>query len=218
MRNTRKPKNQKRESEMKLPSVEYCHGLFQQYHVPKNIFEHCTKVSEVATDIARKLKANGTELDVGLVQIGALLHDLMKAVMIKNLNETNKFGYTPTKKEIETWKILRERFADKKHESEITSEIIKDEYPELARFILHEGILSSDVITERDWEEKVIHYADWRVLGTKVVPLEERFADFRVRYAQTIGSDDRKWRAIREAERKAEKEIADALHIQPEEL
>ncbi|MBS3138501.1 HDIG domain-containing protein [Candidatus Woesearchaeota archaeon] len=203
---------------MKLPSVEYCFALFQQYDVPKNIVEHCKKVSEVAIGVAEKLHAKGIAIDVKLVQIGALLHDLMKAVTIKDLTETNKFGYTPTRKEIETWRTLRTRFADKKHESEMNAELIKDEYPELAQFILHEGILSSDVITERDWEEKVIHYADWRVLGTKVVPLEERFADFRIRYAQTIGSDDRKWRSIREAERKAEKEIADALHVQPEKL
>ena len=203
---------------MKLPSVEHCDELFRHYHVPKNIFEHCKKVSKLATGIARKLKAKGIALDIELVRIGALLHDFMKAVMIRNLGETNKFGHTATKEEIDAWKALRSRFADKKHESEVTAELLKDSYPELAKFLLHEGILSSQAVMERAWEEKVIHYADWRVLGTAIVSLEERFADFKVRYAHVIGTDEKRWGRMKEAERKAEKEIADALGIQPHEL
>ena len=89
---------------MKLPSTEQCYALFEQYRVPKNIFEHCKKVTEVATDIAEKLKSKGITLDVELVRTGALLHDFMKAVMIKDLTETNKFGYTATPEEINAWR------------------------------------------------------------------------------------------------------------------
>lgn len=203
---------------MNLPTVERCYRLFEHYHVPKNIFEHCKKVSELATDIAKRLKAKGISLDVELVRIGALLHDFMKAVTIKDLSQTNAFGYTATKEEVDAWKALRKRFADKKHESEVTAELLKDKYPELAKFLLHEGILSSEAIMDRDWEEKVVHYADWRILGTKVVSLEQRFADFRVRYAHVIGTDEKRWLKVKAAERKAEKEIADALGIQPQEI
>jgi putative nucleotidyltransferase with HDIG domain len=201
---------------MNLPTIQECEALFQQYHVPKNIFGHCKKVSELATHIAKLLKKRGIKIDVQLVTVGGLLHDLMKAAAIDDISKMNRFNYMPSQEEIEAWKKLRKKYAGM-HESEITHDILTDKYPQLAEFILHEGKLSRDIITERIWEEKVVHYADWRVLGTEIVPLDTRLDDFRKRYAHIIEKNgDAHWRKTQEAERQAERQICEALNAEPE--
>ena len=194
---------------MKLPSVEECTALFKQYHVPKNIAEHCKKVSELAVSIAEGLKKRGITIDVELVRIGALMHDWMKAVTIEQLGPNKYFRYTPTKEETASWKELRARF-NGLHEAEIARELLKDIYPELGEFLIHERIIAHDLSIKRSWEEKVVHYADWRVLGDKAIPLTERMDDFFVRYRKKI-TDLNRWERVKQAERKAEKEIANAL-------
>ncbi|MBI4153286.1 HDIG domain-containing protein [Candidatus Woesearchaeota archaeon] len=196
---------------MKLPTVEECTALFKQYHVPKNIVEHCRKVSKLAVSIAEGLKKRGIVIDVELVRIGALMHDWMKAVTLKQLGQNKYFRYTPTRDELASWKELRARFKGL-HEAEIARELLKNTYPELGEFLIHERIIAHDLSIKRSWEEKVVHYADWRVLGDKVIPLHERMDDFFVRYRKKI-TDLGRWEKVKQAEQKAEKEISDALGV-----
>ena len=198
---------------MKLPSVEECTALFKQYHVPKNIVEHCRKVSELAVSIAERLKKRGVVIDIGLVRIGALMHDWMKAATLEKLGGA-PFNYNPTPEEINAWRELRAEFKGM-HESEIAHTLLKDKYPELAEFIIHERIIAHDLSLKRSWEEKVVHYSDWRVLGDSVIPLNERMEDFFVRYRKKI-TDLNRWEKVKQAERKAEKELCDALGVKGE--
>lgn len=203
---------------MKLPTVEQAEQLLDKYSVPQNIREHCRAVSALATSIAEKLSGKGIHIDVELVHIGSLLHDMMKAATFERLTKTKKFNYTPTEKETAVWNEFHKRFKGM-HESEIAYELLKDDYPELAQFILKEGALSKNPFKHRDWEEKVVHYADWRTLGTEIVPLDTRLDDFFVRYKKLIktsGAD--RWEKVREAEHKAEREICNALGETPEML
>mgnify|MGYP001589663148 CR=1 FL=1 len=200
---------------MKLPSVEECNALFNRYHVPKNIFTHCKKVSELAVSIAERLKKRGIGINVELVRIGALMHDWMKAATLEALDRP-PFSYKPTQQEIAAWKELRARFKGM-HESEITHELLKDKYPELTAFLMHERAIAHDLSIKRSWEEKIVHYADWRAYGDKVIPLNERMDDFFVRYRKKI-TDLGRWERVKQAERKAEKEIEDVLGIPIAEL
>ncbi len=204
---------------MNLPSVEECDQLFAKYHVPKNIHGHCVAVSRLAVRIAGQLKARGIAIDVGLVRIGGLLHDWMKAATLEKLGASKQFPYEPAAEELASWKELRARFAGK-HESEIAYELLRERYPELAAFIRSEGALSHELPDHRGWEEKVVHYADWRVLGTKVIPLEERMADFFKRYYKKIVGDGgmERWKQVVAAEEQAEREICGVLGVAPEEL
>ena len=203
---------------MKLPSVEEALALFQEYRVPGNILEHCKKVSELATRIAQKLSASGIPVDSYLVRIGALLHDWMKAVTLEKLEATKKFGYAPTQEEIAMWEKLRSRFKGK-HEGEIAAELLRDKYPELASFLLKKDLISKDPFKHRDWEMKIIHYADWRVLGAKVIPLSERMDDLFKRYNKIImksGLD--RWERVKDVEFEHEKEICETAGVKPEEI
>ena len=203
---------------MNLPTVQECESLFQQYHVPKNILGHCQTVSLLATRIAERLKAKGIKINIELVRIGALMHDWMKAATLEQLGTNKYFKYTPSKEEIASWKQLRTKF-NGKHECEIAHELLKGTHPELAQFILSEGLLTRKMVKQRVWEEKVVHYADWRVLGTEIIPLDERMADFLVRYNQKIVAGGHElWQKKKQMEQQAEREICEALNCTPEEL
>jgi putative nucleotidyltransferase with HDIG domain len=205
---------------MKHPSVEECFALFDKYYVPKPILSHCKAVSSLATRIAVQLKEKGIPIDVELVRVGGLMHDWMKAVTLDEtrFGKSERFPLNPTKEEWASWKELRQRFPDM-HECDIAHDLLKDEYPEFAVFIQREGALSKKLDLVRGWEEKVIHYCDWRVLGTDIVSLEERFDDSFKRYNTVIierGLDS--WGKFKETERKAEREICSALSVDAEDL
>lgn len=207
----------KRDLSMKLPSVKECEALFRQYHVPKNIEAHCKAVSVFAFSIAQKLQEKSVSINIELVKIGALLHDLMKAVTLESLDGTGKFAYTPNSDEIAMWKQLRVRYPGI-HETEITSKLLSPNYPELAKFLKDEGNASLTP-TFTSWEVKVVHYADWRFIGTTFVPLNVRMDDIFQRYARKnkIGGI-KDWDIFVSEQRKAEKEISDALQCSPEDL
>jgi len=205
---------------MKLPSYEEGIDLFKQYTVPKNIQHHCEKVCELATFMAEKLKEKGIPIDVELTRIGALFHDWMKAVTIDDIDKVRQFGYEPTEEEIKAWEELRKRFKGKR-ECEVAYELLKDKYPELAELLMQEENCTwyQNSQDHRSWEVKVIHYADWRVFGTRVVPLTQRIDDLSIRYHDVImEKGPGLWKKATMAEFQHEQEICKAAGIMPEEL
>src|SRR3989344_5098352 len=196
---------------MKLPTIKDCEVLFRQYHVPKNIENHCKSVSTFATQLAQRLKRSGIQINVELVQAGSMLHDLMKAVTLETLNGTGKFAYTPNDDEVAMWKQLRAQYPGM-HETQITFQLLNPTYPELAQFIKDEGDVSNNPHKPTSWEVKVVHYSDWRFIVTTKVPLQVRMDDLHERYVNNkkIGGIHN-WDDISSAQRKAEKEICDAL-------
>lgn len=61
-----------------IPSAAECEALLINHKVPEAVVRHSRKVAEVAGRIAEALLATGIEIDVGVVQAGAMLHDLCK--------------------------------------------------------------------------------------------------------------------------------------------
>ena len=56
-----------------------CEELYIKYDTPKNVIGHCKEVARVAKIIAEELNRVGFHLDVELVYISGLLHDLVRA-------------------------------------------------------------------------------------------------------------------------------------------
>lgn len=219
MQNTKRKR--RNELGMKLPTRKESIQLFEQYHVPQNIKAHCMKVSELATVIAKKLKKAGMDINVPLVEVGGLLHDWMKAVTLNELGTDSYFYYKPTTEEIDAWKKLRRRFEgkfkNKFYESDIAYELLKDKYSELAEFILNEGKPNGS--RTRTWEEKLVHYADWRVMGAEIVPLKTRMNYFFERYKKNASEDERReWEKEKVIEIGVEKEICERAECIAEEL
>lgn len=62
-----------------IPTKEECDYILSVlYPVPERVQRHCKKVARVAMHIGRALIARGVDLDLGVIEAGALLHDLAK--------------------------------------------------------------------------------------------------------------------------------------------
>ena len=60
----------------KLPSREQAIEILRKNNCPLNVIRHCEAVARLAVDIARKLEKKGQKVDLRLVEVGALLHDV----------------------------------------------------------------------------------------------------------------------------------------------
>ena len=139
----------------KVPSVDQCYTLLNEYHVPDHIIQHSEMVCKVAVFLADKLNSQGENLSISEVRAAALLHDITKMEGIETHQDHAKTG-----KEL-LYKLGFKRIG------EIVAEHIK----------LQDGRNSSSIS-----EEELINYSDKRVMHTQVVTLTERFADLRKRY------------------------------------
>jgi len=60
----------------KLPSYKMALKLLSENGCSKSVIKHCKAVEKVATEIAEACKKRGLNVDMKLVQIGAILHDI----------------------------------------------------------------------------------------------------------------------------------------------
>ncbi len=196
---------------MNYPDKEQCLAWFEEYEVPSNIKAHCVKVAQVATFLAKELKKKGMDIDPELVQSLALVHDLFKAVTLPELIPSKQYHPEPfTQEELDMHKKLRGKYPNK-WESEIFYEEFKDQFPEFGASLKH---LSDPRQQEKDWNQVVVHLADWRITGCEVHLLEERLAYLKERYWK----NDEKGELYREVITKDEKRVFDRLDFAPEEL
>ena len=130
---------------------------------PKKVMQHCLTVERTALAVARKIASNGHKLDLRLVSLGALLHDIGRA-----RTHDIKHG-------VEGAKILRElglgkfaRFA----ECHIGAGIPATEAKEL-------GLPARDFVP-KSIEEKIVTYADKLVMGGQRTPYKRALGWFRL--------------------------------------
>jgi uncharacterized protein len=62
-----------------LPSREQALELLNKYHCSAPVIAHCKAVSRLAVKTAEQCQKKGIAVDVKLVEVGALLHDLGRA-------------------------------------------------------------------------------------------------------------------------------------------
>lgn len=129
---------------------------------PSNIVNHSLKVSKLSMKIGTQLKSKGISVDLKLLELAALLHDLDKFESL-----TKGFDYKKN--------VLALR---------------KKGFQKLANTILNEQLDSflSTSFQKHSIEEIIVQYADKRVLHTNTVSLNKRFVYLYKRY----GSDSAK--------------------------
>jgi len=160
-----------------LPTHKECLAIIKEHHVPPNIVKHSLTVAKLAVFLAQRLKEKGIVVDVNLVDRACLLHDIVKICNIKEL-DYSRFEQTVTAEDKAIWQQLREKYEGVPHEY-AAYDILKDKYPALALTIKRHRYIG--ILNEKEkpntWEEKLVYYADMRVMHDKIVPLEERLAD-----------------------------------------
>jgi uncharacterized protein len=142
-----------------IPTRQECLSLMAEFSMLPHIREHSLVVAEVAAWLGLELQAAGFPLNLPLIEAGALLHDLGKTPCLgTGMNHA-------------LWGAERLRDAG---------------FPRVAEVVAEHIILNPAPPDPRPLREaEVVHYADKRVLHTRVVTLAARFADLRERYART---------------------------------
>ncbi len=154
---------------MRIPTEEECFKILEERNLPKNIIAHSKSVCKVALDVADKLDKRGIKVDKNLVIAGALLHDVTRL--------------------------------DKDHAKSGAELLERLGLDRVAKIVRRHGLWhhGEPSYMPETTEEKIVFYADKRVINDKIVSLEERFKYLKERY----GTED----ALYHYAKKIEKEL-----------
>jgi uncharacterized protein len=171
-----------------LPTREECFEILKEYHVPSHILRHSLAVCRLAVFLTKKLRAKGLAVDVNLVDRACLLHDMARVCDFDTM-DYSKFEQTITQEDKTKWEQIKARHNETCHE-DAAYDILKEQYPELALTIKkHRYMAMLDEKARPDtWEEKLLYYADMRVMNNRIVPLETRLKDAHKRNLRLHGS------------------------------
>jgi len=160
-----------------LPTRRQCFDIIKEYRVPSHILEHSLTVAKLAVFLAERLNEKGEAVDVDLVDRACLLHDIARVCDFEELNYDD-FEQTVTEQDKAKWQQIRERYEEIRHE-DAAYEILKEKYPVLALTVRrHKYRAMLDEKTRPNtWEEKLVYYADMRVMHDKIVPLKTRLKE-----------------------------------------
>lgn len=162
------------------PSVAEVEALSAEFMTPTHVRAHEEGVFRVASFLAEKMLANGVLLDLELVRVSALLHDLVRIVNFKELRFAD-FREEITPEKVAFWEELRKKYGEM-HHGNAAAEILS------ARgfFACADTVAShrSRAIFEeiKTFEEKIVYLADKKVLHDKIVKISERLLDGRERH------------------------------------
>jgi uncharacterized protein len=134
-----------------------CIKLLKENETPRNIWLHNRKVNSVAMFLAKQFTNKGIELDLESIDKASLMHD------IKKYHELS--GILKDMHEIEAEKLF-----NKLNQTKIANLVGKHKTS---------ALLNKNLLT---WEEKIVFYADKRVLHDKIVSIDERIEDGTKRY------------------------------------
>jgi len=134
------------------------------------------------------MKRSNLPVDIDLVDRACLLHDIVRVCDFKEL-DYDRFEYAITEQDKAKWKQIREKYRGIGHE-DAAYEILRGKYPVLALTIKkHRYMAMLDEKTRPStWEEKLVYYADMRVMHDKIVPLKTRLREGHKRNAHLHGS------------------------------
>lgn len=161
----------------KLPSRKRCLEILRQLCVPQRIVKHSVVTAKLAVFLAEKLKEKGIVVDVKLVDLACLLHDIARTCDFRK-SSYKRFHKNIAEKDKAKWRQLKEKYKGLCHE-DIACELLRKKYPELALTIKKHRYMA--ILDENEkpqtWEEKLVYYADKRVMHDKIVSLKERLEE-----------------------------------------
>jgi len=161
-----------------LPTRKQCFGLLKKFGTPSHIIEHSLAAAKLAVFLAERLNEKGILVDVQLVDRACLLHDILR---VCDLNDYSRFEHCAADKA--KWEKLKSQYKGICHE-EATAALLRDKYPQLAEVIRKHRYTA--IAHQKDkpvtWEEKLVYYADKRVMHDRIVSLKERLEEAHKRY------------------------------------
>jgi HD superfamily phosphohydrolase YqeK len=204
-----------------LPTRDECLALIEEYCVPPHIAGHSLVVAKLAVFLARRLKDKGVDVNIDLVDRACLLHDIARVCDFAQ--GTYNGPQTDISQECkEKWQQLRDKYKGMPHEY-AAYEILKDKYPVLALAVRKHRYkdIADEEKKPNTWEEKLLYYADKRVMHERIVSLEERLTDGHKRNVHFYASPAESKMVTAKIDPliyELEKQIFDKLDITPLEI
>jgi uncharacterized protein len=153
----------------KLPSSQMALSLLSESGCSKRVIAHCKAVSALAVKFAEACEKKGLDVDVDLVEVGALLHDIGRS-------KTHDVNHVIVGVEIAKSLNLPESIVSI-IECHVGGGITADEAKEL-------GWPVKDYLPTT-LEEKLVAYADKLIEGSRVVSIERTIEQF----SRTLGEN-----------------------------
>jgi len=171
-----------------LPTRKECFEILKEYHLPPHIVRHSVAVAKLAVFLAQRLNEKGAAIDIDLLEKAGLLHDMMRVFDFKQA-DYNLFERNLPEQEKAKWHQMGAKYLAMTHE-DAAYDVLKEQYPALAQTIKRHRYMA--MLDEKDrpdtWEEKLLYYADMRVMHDKIVPLKQRLAEGHKRNIHMHGS------------------------------
>jgi len=187
--------------------------MLKEHHVPSHIVAHSLAVAKLAVFLAERLKAKGVSVDVNLIDRACLLHDIFRICELK------KSDYGKSDQEIAHGG--KTKLQQIKSHEDAAYDLLKEKYPVLALTVKKHRY--SALLDEKErphtCEEKLVYYADKRVMHDRIVPLKQRLEEAHKRNAPRPkaqgGIDPAK---IDRLIYKLEEEIFSKIELNPDEV
>jgi uncharacterized protein len=158
-----------------MPSSEMALKFLSDAGCSESVISHCKAVSALAVKYARFCKSKGLTVDINLVKIGALLHDIGRST---THNVTHAVAGVKIAKSLKLSEDLVSII-----ESHIGGGITATEAKKL-------GLPIKDYFPQT-LEEKLVAYADKRIKGSNVVPIEQTIEEFSMKLGKNHPSVER---------------------------
>ncbi len=164
-------------SDISLPKAPEISRWRDEVSLPAHIRRHCDAVADLAEKLGEDLLTRGIIVRPLALRRAAEVHDLFRFIDFHPGASHEDIGEEP-----EQWVEIRKRYIGMRHEEACANFLRSSGYPEIAAIVAVHGLRlpPGDRATI---EQKLLYYADKRVIVDKVVTLEERFEDFRRRYS-----------------------------------
>lgn len=156
---------------MKLTEV---YKIQKEYRVPGHVLAHIAEVTKVAVILADEFQKKGFKIRKSLVKKGALLHDVLRICDFRTF-EPEKFPQKASPEDLKIWQQIRQKYQKIGHAKAMANILRKKGEKALADIVEKHDFLKVDQL--KNWEEKIVYYADKRVEQDKVVPLNQRLTE-----------------------------------------
>lgn len=145
-----------------LPSKEQALQFLHRSGCSRNVIKHCETVTQLAVEIAKACRERGLDINLELVEVGALLHDIGRS-------KTHSVHHAVIGAKIAEALGLPESVISiiKRH---VGGGITAKEAEKLG--------WPKDVYIPQTIEEKIVSYADKLIEGSKRVPIEKTIEKF----------------------------------------
>ncbi|MEK7136742.1 MAG: tRNA (adenosine(37)-N6)-threonylcarbamoyltransferase complex ATPase subunit type 1 TsaE [Patescibacteria group bacterium] len=174
-------------SDLSCPDQKTIEKWRRNVHLPDHIVRHCDVVGLLAKDFAQELVKRGMVVRPEALLHAGILHDLFRFLDFPREEER-------TSKPV--WVELAKKYTC--HHEEACARFLEEQgFPGLATIIRPHGLHEANPLPAlQSLEQKILFYADKRVIFDKIVTIDERFDDFMRRYGGGKESEQAKlWRA-----------------------